>query len=155
MLEIGEMVISAFIGLVGLGPATFHLLDSLLTTTTKMSICPHMTSYSNKRMEETCVRTLCSRGKSYRRSRTRVLAIRLSKSEACSRFRQVINSFLFHHITSFGPLRLLPSTNRSTPQSVFSVFSVFSGFSGVRGSGIFFRTLSPIVDSWALIGQKP
>jgi len=41
VLEIGEMVISAFIGLVGLGPA------SLLTTTTKMSICPHMTSYSN------------------------------------------------------------------------------------------------------------
>ncbi len=40
MLEIGEMVISAFIGLVGLGPAsrvfTFHLLDSLLTTTTKI-----------------------------------------------------------------------------------------------------------------------
>ncbi len=51
LLEIGEMVISAFIGLVGLGPAsrvfTFHLLDSLLTTTTKMSICPHMTSYFN------------------------------------------------------------------------------------------------------------
>jgi len=39
------------IGLVGLGPAsrvfTFHLLDSLLTTTTNISICPHMTSYSN------------------------------------------------------------------------------------------------------------
>ncbi len=38
MLEIGEMVISAFIGLVGLGPAsrvfTFHLLDGVLTTTT-------------------------------------------------------------------------------------------------------------------------
>ncbi len=36
MLEIGEMVIFAFIGLVGLGPAsrvfTFHLLDRLLTT---------------------------------------------------------------------------------------------------------------------------
>jgi len=36
------------IGLVGLGPAsrvfTFHLLDSLLTATTRMSICPHMTS---------------------------------------------------------------------------------------------------------------
>ncbi len=51
LLEIGEMVISAFIGLVGLGPAsrvfTFHLLDSPLTTTTNMSICPHMTSYSN------------------------------------------------------------------------------------------------------------
>ncbi len=44
VLEIGEMVISAFIGLVGPGPAsrvfTFHLLDSLLTTTTKISICP-------------------------------------------------------------------------------------------------------------------
>ncbi len=40
------------IGLVGLGPAsrvfTFHLLDSLRTTTPKISICPHMTSYSNK-----------------------------------------------------------------------------------------------------------
>ncbi len=40
-----------FIGLVGLGPAsrvfTFHLLDSLLTATPKISICPHMTSYSN------------------------------------------------------------------------------------------------------------
>ncbi len=41
MLEIGEMmVISAFIGLVGLGPAsrvfTFHLLDGVLTTTTKI-----------------------------------------------------------------------------------------------------------------------
>ncbi len=40
-----------FIGLVGLGPAsrvsTFHLLDSLLTATTKISICPYMTSYSN------------------------------------------------------------------------------------------------------------
>jgi hypothetical protein len=39
----GEMVISAFIGLVGLGPAsrvfTFHLLDSLLTTITKIPIC--------------------------------------------------------------------------------------------------------------------
>jgi hypothetical protein len=39
------------IGLVGLGPAsrvfTFHLLDSLLTATAKMSISPHMTSYSN------------------------------------------------------------------------------------------------------------
>ncbi len=38
------------IGLVGLGPAsrvfTFHL-DSLLTATTNISICPHMTSYSN------------------------------------------------------------------------------------------------------------
>jgi len=32
------------IGLVGLGP--FHLLGSLLTTT-NISICPHMTSYSN------------------------------------------------------------------------------------------------------------
>ena len=46
-----EMVISAFIRLVGLGPAsrvfTFHLLDSLLTETTKISICLHMTSYSN------------------------------------------------------------------------------------------------------------
>jgi hypothetical protein len=44
LLEIGEMVISAFIGLIGLGPAsrvfTFHLLDSLLTTTTKIPICP-------------------------------------------------------------------------------------------------------------------
>jgi hypothetical protein len=52
LLEIGEMVIFAFIGLVGLGPAsrvfTFHLLDSLLTATTKISICPHMTSYSNR-----------------------------------------------------------------------------------------------------------
>jgi hypothetical protein len=41
-----------FIGLVGLGPAsrvfTFHLLDSLLTATTKISICPHMTSFSNR-----------------------------------------------------------------------------------------------------------
>jgi len=41
-LEIGKMVISAFIRLVGLGPAsrvfTFHLLDSLLTATTKMRI---------------------------------------------------------------------------------------------------------------------
>jgi hypothetical protein len=50
VLEIGEMVISAFIGLVGLGPAsrvfTFHL-DSLLTATTNISICPHMTSCSN------------------------------------------------------------------------------------------------------------
>ncbi len=39
------------IGLVGLGPAsrvfTFHLLDSLLTATTNISMCPHMTSYSN------------------------------------------------------------------------------------------------------------
>jgi len=55
-LEIGEMVISAFIGLVGLRPASrvfsFHLLDSLLTTTTKMSICPHMTSYSNTNPRE-------------------------------------------------------------------------------------------------------
>ncbi len=44
------------IGLVGLGPAsrvfTFHLLDSLRTTTTKISICPHMTSYSNTRIED-------------------------------------------------------------------------------------------------------
>ena len=44
VLEIGERVISAFIGLVGLGPAsrvfTFHLLDSLLTATTKIPICP-------------------------------------------------------------------------------------------------------------------
>jgi hypothetical protein len=51
VLEIGEMVISAFIGLVGLGPAsrvfTFHLLDSLRTATTNISIYPHMTSYSN------------------------------------------------------------------------------------------------------------
>ena len=35
MLEIGEMVISTFIGLVGLGPAsrvfTFHLLDGVNT----------------------------------------------------------------------------------------------------------------------------
>jgi hypothetical protein len=42
MLEIGEMVISAFIGLVGLGPAsrvfTFHLLDGVLTTTTTTKI---------------------------------------------------------------------------------------------------------------------
>jgi hypothetical protein len=56
LLEIGEMVISAFIGLVGLGPAsrvfTFHLLDNLLTATTKISICPHMTSYSNTCCEE-------------------------------------------------------------------------------------------------------
>ncbi len=41
-----------FIGLVGLGPAgrvfTFHLLDSLLTATTKISICPHTPSYANK-----------------------------------------------------------------------------------------------------------
>jgi len=40
------------IGLVGLEPAsrvfTFHLLDSLLTATTNISICPHMTSYFNK-----------------------------------------------------------------------------------------------------------
>ena len=39
-------------GLVGLGPAsrvfTFHLLDSLLTATTNISICPHMTSYFNR-----------------------------------------------------------------------------------------------------------
>ncbi len=39
------------IGLVGLGPATrvstFHLIDSLLTATTNISICPIMTSYSN------------------------------------------------------------------------------------------------------------
>jgi len=55
LLEIGELVTSASIGLVGLGPASrvftfhvkFHLLDSLLTTTTNISICPHMTSYSN------------------------------------------------------------------------------------------------------------
>jgi len=51
-LEIGEMVISAFIGLIGLGPAsrvsTCSLLDRLLTATTNISICPHMTSYPNK-----------------------------------------------------------------------------------------------------------
>jgi len=35
-----------------------------------------------------------------------------------------------------------------------SVFSVFSGFSGVCGFGML-RTLSPVVDFWALIGQKP
>ncbi len=43
------MVISAFIELIGLGPArrvsTCSLLDRLLTATTKISICPHMTSY--------------------------------------------------------------------------------------------------------------
>ncbi len=52
LLETGNL---RFIGLVGLGPAsrdfTFHLLDSLLTATTKISICPHMTSYSNKNSE--------------------------------------------------------------------------------------------------------
>ena len=41
LLEIGEMIISAFIGLVGLGPAsrvfTFHLLDSLLAVA---RVCP-------------------------------------------------------------------------------------------------------------------
>ncbi len=37
---------------------------------------------------------------------------------------------------------------------ICSVFSVYSGFSGVCGSGSF-RTLSSIVDFWALIGQKP
>ncbi len=41
-MKIGEMVIFAFIGLVGLGPASrvfaFHLLDSLLTATIKISI---------------------------------------------------------------------------------------------------------------------
>jgi len=51
VLEIGNMVIFAFIGLVGLGPAsrvfTFHLLDNLLTTTIKMSICSHMILYFN------------------------------------------------------------------------------------------------------------
>jgi hypothetical protein len=31
----------------GLRVFTFHLLDSLLTATTNISICPHMTSYSN------------------------------------------------------------------------------------------------------------
>jgi hypothetical protein len=40
------------IGLVGLGPAsrvfTCSLLDRLLTATTSISICPHMTSYSNR-----------------------------------------------------------------------------------------------------------
>jgi hypothetical protein len=45
------------IGLVGLGPASrvfiFHLLDSLLTATTNISICPHMTSYSNSSIGET------------------------------------------------------------------------------------------------------
>ncbi len=45
------------IGLVGLGPAsrvfTFHLLGSLLTTTTNISICPHMTSLFNS----ICTRT--------------------------------------------------------------------------------------------------
>ncbi len=44
------MVISAFIGLIGLGPAsrvfTCSLLDRLLTATTNISIC-YMTSYSN------------------------------------------------------------------------------------------------------------
>jgi len=45
VLEIGEMVIFAFIRLVGLGPATSSrvftfLLDSLLTATTKIPICP-------------------------------------------------------------------------------------------------------------------
>jgi len=43
VLEIGEMVIFAFIGLVGLGPASrvfTFLLDSLLTATTKIPICP-------------------------------------------------------------------------------------------------------------------
>jgi hypothetical protein len=52
VLEIGELGNLRFIGLVGLGPAsrvfTFHLLDSLLTATTKISICPQMTSYSNR-----------------------------------------------------------------------------------------------------------
>ncbi len=51
LLEIGEMVISAFIGLMGLGPAsgvfTCSLLDRLLIVISKISICPHMTSYSN------------------------------------------------------------------------------------------------------------
>ncbi len=45
------MVISAFIGLIGLGPAsrvfTCSLLDRLLTATTYISICPHITPYSN------------------------------------------------------------------------------------------------------------
>jgi len=44
MLEIGEMVISAFIGLIGLGPAsrvfTCSLLDRLLTATTYIPKCP-------------------------------------------------------------------------------------------------------------------
>jgi len=49
------MVISAFIGLIGLGLAsrvfTCSLLDRLLKATIKISICPHMTSYSNRCME--------------------------------------------------------------------------------------------------------
>ena len=40
------------LGLIGLGPAsrvfTCSLLDSLLTATTKISTCPHMTSYPNR-----------------------------------------------------------------------------------------------------------
>jgi len=59
------MVISAFIGLVGLGPAssvfTFHLLDSLLTTTTNISICPHMTSYSNTSSTITTIQKMICR----------------------------------------------------------------------------------------------
>jgi len=44
VLEIGEMAISAFIGLIGLGPAsrvfTCSLLDRLLTATTYIPKCP-------------------------------------------------------------------------------------------------------------------
>ena len=44
LLEIEEMVISAFIGLIGLGPAsrvfTCSLLDRLLTATTYIPKCP-------------------------------------------------------------------------------------------------------------------
>jgi len=44
MLEIEEMVISAFIGLIGLGPASRVFTCSLLDRYTKM---PHMTLCSN------------------------------------------------------------------------------------------------------------
>jgi len=44
-LEIGEMVISAYIGLIGLLPAR---LDRLLSSFNPIYYMPHMTSYSNK-----------------------------------------------------------------------------------------------------------